>query len=167
MGPASVPLGLRPSLCKNSIKQDPDLGREAVFAVPVRSSAPLARCSSYRTRIRLKVTLGSSFCLRLYTGLISSSSRRSALPVAILAVDWAPLGGLERHFAFLPTVGADGFVHLSGTSVVAAPVSKTQFFHSFLGDLRITSGIPENLSHRMLLNGFQSQSVGLDRACPG
>ena len=54
------------------------------------------------------------------------------LPVALLAVDGAPLRGLERNFTFLPTVGAGGLVHLSGPSVITAPVSKTQFIHSFL-----------------------------------
>ena len=57
------------------------------------------------------------------------SPRRAALPIAVLAVNRAALCGLEWHFAFLSTVGARCFVHLSGASVEAAPLSKT---HSFL-----------------------------------
>ena len=68
-----------------------------------------------------------------YPGLVSISSRRSVLGVAILAVDRAALSGLERNFAFLLAVGADSFVHLSGASVETAPLI-TQFFHSSFGN---------------------------------
>jgi hypothetical protein len=69
--------------------------------------------------------------LRIGPGLVSISPRRSVLPVAVLAVDGAPFCGFEGNFTFLLAVGADGFVHFSGASVIVAPVSKTQFSHSF------------------------------------
>lgn len=66
------------------------------------------------------------------------------LRVAFLAVDGPALRGLERNFAFLPTVGADDLVHLPGAAVVTAPCPITHFFHSFSSSiLRIPgTGLP-------------------------
>jgi hypothetical protein len=57
--------------------------------------------------------------------------RLPVLLVALFAVHWSALGRLERDLALLATIRTDGFVHLSGAAVVTAPVSITQFFHSF------------------------------------
>ena len=74
-----------------------------------------------------------------YPGLVSISSRRSVLGVAILAVDGLSFCGFEWNFAFLLAVRAHSFVHLSGASVETPPLSITQFFHSFL------SVMPKNI----------------------
>ena len=97
-----------------------------------------------------------------YPGLVSISSRRSVLGVAVLAVYRAALGWLEWNFAFLLAVRADGFVHLSGASVEAAPVSIAQFFHSFVSVMprasRGFSGIPARTPTPELINGFKAGS---------
>jgi len=73
------------------------------------------------------------------------------LGVAVLAVDRAALSRLERNFAFLLAVSANGFVHLSGASVETAPLSITQFFHSSFGN---GQGILEDsLASRTYQNG--------------
>ena len=45
------------------------------------------------------------------------------LPIAFLAVDRASLGGLERNFAFLPTIRAGDLGHLSRSSAEAAEIA--------------------------------------------
>jgi hypothetical protein len=40
------------------------------------------------------------------------------LAEAIAAIDWSALCRLERNFAFLAAIRADGLVHLSGCPVV-------------------------------------------------
>jgi hypothetical protein len=50
---------------------------------------------------------------------------------AFLAVHWPALGRFERDLGFLAAVRADDLVHLSGASVVPAPLSITHIFHSF------------------------------------
>ena len=45
------------------------------------------------------------------------------LPIAFLTVDRASLCGFERNFAFLPTVRAGDFGHLSRSSAEAAEIA--------------------------------------------
>lgn len=56
---------------------------------------------------------------------------RSVLLEAFLAVYWTAFRWLERNLGFLAAVRADDLVHLSGASVVTAPLSITHHFHSF------------------------------------
>ena len=56
----------------------------------------------------------------------------SVLLVALLAIDWTTLGWFEWNLGFFATVAADNLVHLTGTTVVPAPLSITQYFHSYL-----------------------------------
>ena len=50
---------------------------------------------------------------------------------AFLTVDWPAFRWLERNLGFLSTVAACDLVHLAGTTVVAAPLSITHYFHSY------------------------------------
>jgi hypothetical protein len=50
---------------------------------------------------------------------------------AFLTVDWTTLGWLEWNLGFLSTIAACDLVHLSWTTVVAAPLSITHYFHSY------------------------------------
>ena len=67
-------------------------------------------------------------------------SRRPVLLEALTAVNRAALCRLERNLVLLATVRTDDLRHLSGATVVStAPLSVTQYFHSFFVN---TSGIP-------------------------
>ncbi len=55
---------------------------------------------------------------------------RSVLPIAFVTVDRASLGRFEGNFALFSTIRTDDLSHLSGRSIIAASVSKTQFLVS-------------------------------------
>ena len=63
---------------------------------------------------------------------LSEPSWRPVLLEALATVNRPTLCGLEGDFCFLSTVRADDLGHLSWATVIAsAPVSITQYFHSF------------------------------------
>lgn len=53
------------------------------------------------------------------------------LLIAFLTIDWTSLSWLEWNLGFLATVAAGNLVHLTWTTVVPAPLSITQYFHSY------------------------------------
>jgi hypothetical protein len=87
--------------------------------------------------------------------LVSIPSRWSTLSVAILTVNWAPFCRLEGNLAFLPTIGAGSFMHLSWTSIETAPLSKTQIISLLIGMYKQYTDIPQSRQKDRLLNRFK------------